>query len=159
MDNGVNSGVSGERVLQIWLNVASRVTGESLLSLTMKLLVFVLMLAMFAVGQQVDYSEHGTLTVDVSKADDTLRYVLFHEPTDPTDFLHGDMSADARGLPEAGCGKNYDPLPDAPGPPTRTCIHTTGSQQHAVKFSIRVNGRDRGAEISTVYAVLDLRKK
>lgn len=158
MDNGVNSGVSGERVLQIWLNVASRVTGESLScsSLTMKLLVFVLMLAMFAVGQQVDYSEHGTLTVDVSKADDTLRYVLFHEPTDPqTSYtaICQQTHVDCRKL---DAGKNYDFQILPPSDPN---AYNDASQQHVVKFSIRVNGRDRGAEISTVYAVLDLRKK
>ena len=139
-------------------SLVSRVIGESLScsSLTMKLLAFVLMLATFAVGQQVDYSEHGTLTVDVSKADDTLRYVLFHEPTDPQisyTAICQQTHADCRKL---DAGKDYDFQILPPSDPN---AYKDGSQQRAVKFSIRVNGTDRGADISTVYAVLDLARK
>jgi hypothetical protein len=128
------------------------------LGLTPKGLTFALIVAAatLVAGQQIDYSEHGTLTVDVSKADETVRYVLFHEPTDPqTSYtaICQQTHVDCRKL---DAGKNYDFQILPPSDPN---AYTDGSQQHAVKFSIRVNGRDKGAEISTVYAVLDLRKK
>ena len=139
-------------------SLVSRVIGESLScsSLTMKLLALAVMLATFAVGQQVDYSEHETLSVDVSKADDTLRYVLFHEPTDPRIFYTAicqQTHADCRKL---DAGKDYDFQILPPSDPN---AYKDGSQQRAVKFSVRVNGTDRGADISTVYAVLDLARK
>lgn len=112
--------------------------------------------ATLAAGQEIDYSEHGTMTVDVSKPDDTLRYVLFHEPTDPQisyTAICQQTHADCRKL---DAGKNYDFRILPPSDPN---AYKDGSQQRTVKFSIRVNGTDRGADISTVYAVLDLAEK
>jgi hypothetical protein len=112
--------------------------------------------AILAAGQEIDYSEHGTMTVDVSKADDSLRYVLFHEPTDPQisyTAICRRTHADCRKL---DAGKDYDFQILPPSDPN---AYKDGSQQRAVKFSVRVNGTDRGADISTVYAVLDLAKK
>jgi hypothetical protein len=122
-----------------------------------KLLVLALILgtATLIAGQEIDYSEHGTMTVDVSKADDSLRYVLFHEPTDPQisyTAICRRTHADCRKL---DAGKDYDFQILPPSDPN---AYKDGSQQRAVKFSVRVNGADRGADISTVYAVLDLAK-
>jgi hypothetical protein len=123
-----------------------------------KLLVLALILgtATLIAGQEIDYSEHGTMTVDVSKADDSLRYVLFHEPTDPQisyTAICRRTHADCRKL---DAGKDYDFQILPPSDPN---AYKDGSQQRAVKFSVRVDGTDRRADISTVYAVLDLAKK
>lgn len=131
---------------------------SNFLGLTLKRLAFGLIVAAatLAAGQQIDYSEHGTLTVDVSKADDSLRYVLFHEPADPQSSYTAICQrahADCRKL---DAGKDYD---FQILPPTDRNAYKDSSRQQSVKFSVRVTGTDRGAEISTVYAVLDLTKK
>src|SRR5271166_2356979 len=128
------------------------------LGLTPKRLAFALIVAAatLAAGQQIDYSEHGTLTVDVSKADDSLHYVLFHEPTDPQISYTAICQRAHTDCRKLDAGKDYD---FQILPPTDPNAYKDSSRQRSVKFSIRVNGTDRGAEISTVYAVLDLAKK
>jgi hypothetical protein len=119
-------------------------------------LALIMMAATLASGQQSEYSEHGTLTVDVYKADDTLRYILFHEPTDPQisyTAICQRTHADCRNL---NAGKDYD---FEILPPSDRNAYKDSSRQRSVKFSIRVNGTDRGADISTVYAVLVLTRK
>jgi hypothetical protein len=119
-------------------------------------LALILGTATLTAGQEIDYSEHGTMTVDVSKTDDSLRYVLFHEPTDPQisyTAICQRTHADCRKL---DAGKDYD---FRILPPTDPNAYKDSSRQRSVKFSVRINGTDRGAEISTVYAVLDLTKK
>jgi hypothetical protein len=132
--------------------------GSDFLGLTLKRLAFTLIVAAaaLAAGQQIDYSEHGTLTVDVSKADDSLRYVLFHEPTDPQISYTAICQRAHTDCRKLDAGKDYDFQILSP---TDRNAYKDSSRQRSVKFSVRVNGMDRGAEISTVYAVLDLTKK
>ena len=71
-------------------------------------LALIVGIATLTAGQGIDYSEHGTMTVDVSKADDSLRYVSFHEPTDPQisyTAICQRTHADCRKL---DAGKDYD---------------------------------------------------
>ena len=103
-------------------------------------LALIVGIATLTAGQGIDYSEHGTMTVDVSKADNSLRYVLFHEPTDPQisyTAICRRTHADYRKL---DAGKDYDFQILPPSDPTRTKMVASSVRSNSASASTGQTG-------------------